>query len=66
MFFVISVIIGFVPRTLTFKDASENKSPAGLLATIDMLYANSSYNPEIIIGEPDDDASNNTEDPSNE
>ena len=65
-FFVIAEMTGFVPRTKTFKDASEKTSPAGFLATIEMLYAVVFVNPVIVIDEPDEDASNNTEEPFNE
>ena len=67
MFLVIPVMTGFVPRTVTFKDASENTSPAGLLATIEMLYAVAFVNPLIVIEDAsDEDASNRTFEPSNE
>ena len=67
MIFVIPVITGFVPLIVTFRDASEKTSPAGLCATIEMLYAVVSFNPLMVIDDAsDEDASTLTEEPSNE
>ena len=48
MFLVISVMTGFVPLIETFEEASEKTSPAGFLATIEMLYAVGLFNPLIV------------------
>ena len=67
MFLVIPVMTGFVPLTKIFRDASEKTSPAGLCATIEMLYAVVSFNPLIVIDDAsDEDASTLTEEPSKE
>ena len=61
-----AVNVGVVPSMVTPEEASENTSPAGFLATIEMLYDVSLINPEMVIGEEEADASSSTLEPSKE
>ena len=60
------LIVGLVPSIVIPEEASENTSPAGFLATIEILYTAVSSSPEIVIGDEDDDASSSTLEPSKE
>ena len=63
---VILLIVGVVPSTVIPFDGSENTSPAGFLATIEMLYAVYSVKFGIVIDVSVEDASSRTLEPSKE